>query len=292
MELFHTYLYQPIFNLLIWLYNVIPGADLGFAIIALTVIIKLALWPLTHASLKSQKRMQELQPKLEEIKTKFKDNKEAMSKAMMELYSSEKVNPLGSCLPLLIQLPIIIALFQVLRDGLITQEHLAELLYPFVENPGLVNHIFLGIQDLSQKSIPLALLAGVFQFIQTKMLMAKKPPKQVAGHEGAKDESMMAAMNKSMLYFMPIVTVVIGASFPAGLTLYWAVMNVVTILQQLVAFSKKKDNEVRNSGRQVGDDETRVGNEGVKVEKTEAEIIEAEFTEKPAQEMSGFPKKK
>lgn len=285
MGLFHTYLYQPIFNLLIWLYNVIPGADLGFAIIALTVIIKMALWPLTHSSLKAQKRMQDLQPKLDEIKVKYKDDKEGMSKAMMELYSSEKVNPLGSCLPLLIQLPIIIALFRVLRDGMITTESLTTTLYPFIENPGTVNHIFLGIQDLAEKSLVLAVIAGVFQFIQTKMLMAKKPPKQVAGKDGAKDETMMAAMNKSMLYFMPVVTVVIGASFPAGLTLYWAVMNVVTILQQMVAFTKKKENK-------AGNERTQVGNNEVQVEKTQTEIIEVEFTEKPSQEMSGFPKKK
>ncbi|MBU0646534.1 YidC/Oxa1 family membrane protein insertase [Patescibacteria group bacterium] len=304
MDLFHTYLYQPIFNLLIWLYNVIPGADLGFAIIALTVVIKTLLWPLSHASLKSQKRMQDLQPKLDEIKKQYKDDKEGMSKAMMELYSSEKVNPLGSCLPLLIQLPIIIALFRVLRDGVVTSEMLSSTLYPFVQNPETVNHIFLGIQDLSEKSLILAVLAGIFQFIQTKMLMARRPPKDLRKQEGAKDESMMAAMNKSMLYFMPIVTVVIGASFPSGLTLYWVTMNVVTILQQLVAFRKKPDEAevdsagiVRNdemgvgnpaepdqampgNGTQVTDDELGIGNSAT-------EAVDAEFTENPGEAGSG-----
>ncbi len=102
MGLFHTLLYQPIFNLLVFLYNVIPGGDIGFAIIALTILIKVALWPLMHSSLKSQKALQEIQPKIEELKEKHKDDREALAKEMMELYQNEKVNPLSSCLPILV----------------------------------------------------------------------------------------------------------------------------------------------------------------------------------------------
>ncbi len=237
MGFFHTFLYAPIFNLLVWFYNVIPGGDIGFAIIALTVLMKLSLWPLMQTSLKSQKALQEIQPKIEELKEKHKDDKEALAKAMMEMYQEEKVNPLSSCLPVLIQLPILIALYRVLLNGFGSENF--QYLYPFVQNPGEVNNIFLGIIDLAEASLFLAVLAGIFQFFQTRMLISSRPPKEVRGSKGSKDESMMASMNKSMLYFMPIITVVIGATLPGGLTLYWVTINIFSIIQQSIVFKKK-----------------------------------------------------
>jgi len=240
VELFNTILYQPLLNLLVFLYNVIPGHDLGIAIIILTVLIKLALYPLSHQSIKSQKALQELQPKIDEVKKQHKDNKEAQAKALMELYKSNKVNPLSSCLPLLIQLPFLIAVFQVFRTGLNPES--LDLLYSFVSNPGQLNPISFGFLDLSQSNIVLAVLTGAAQFWQTKMLMSKRPKKVTPG---AKDEDMMAIMNKQMLYFMPIITVVIGASLPAGLILYWFITTLLTVGQQRVMFRhKKKKQEV------------------------------------------------
>ncbi|MFH1253674.1 MAG: YidC/Oxa1 family membrane protein insertase [Candidatus Uhrbacteria bacterium] len=240
--MFHTILYQPLFNLLIWLYNVIPGHDLGFAIIGISLLIRLALWPLSRVSLKSQKALQDLQPKLEEIKVQYKDDKEKLAKAMMELYKSEKVNPMSSCLPLLIQLPILWALYRVLSDGM-NMESLVNL-YPFVVRPEFINLNFLGFINLAEPHVVMAVIAGILQFVQTKMLMAKRPPKKVRKDPGAKDEDMMTQMNKSMLYLMPVMTVVIGASLPGGLTLYWIIMNVFAIIQQFLTFKKKKVGEV------------------------------------------------
>jgi len=242
MNFFHAILYQPMLNLLIWLYHVIPGSDMGFAIIALTVVVKLVLWPLSHSSLKSQKALQELQPKMDAIKQQFKDDKEAQAKAMMELYTKEKVSPLSSCLPLLIQLPILIALYQVLGAGIGTVNPAD--LYGFVQNPGAINHLFLGILNLGERSVFLALLAGILQYFQTKMLIVKRSPAAVRGKPGAKDEDMLAVMNKSMTLFMPIMTVFIGFSLPGGLALYWVALNVITIIQQALAFKKKKEPEV------------------------------------------------
>lgn len=224
------------FNLLVGLYNILPGADMGFAIIALTLAIKLILWPLTGAALKSQRAMQQLQPKLDALKEKHKDNKEALAKEMMELYTKEKVNPLSSCLPLLIQIPVLIALYRVLKLGVSDLD--ASMLYSFVQNPGQVNETFLGLIDLSVRSIPLALLAGASQFVQTKMLILKRPPAKLREKDGAKDEDMMAAMNQSMMYMMPLMTVVISWSLPAGLTLYWVAVSVISILQQFLVFKK------------------------------------------------------
>src|SRR3990167_9525197 len=223
MNIFYTFLLQPIFNLLVFLYNVIPGADVGFAIIALTILIKFALWPLMSSSLKSQKAMQELQPKLDVLKKEHGDNKEALSKAMMQLYQDEKVNPLASCLPIIVQLPVLIALYQVLFHGF--DATALNQLYTWIQNPGHINTIFLGLIDLEKNNLWLAVLAGVLQFFQTRMLMQRQPPKQVAKTEGAKDESMLA-----------IMTIVIGMKLPGGLTLYWVVVTVFSIAQQWWVF--------------------------------------------------------
>lgn len=235
VQLFNTILYQPLLNFLVFLYNIVPGHDLGVAIILLTLIIKLILYPLSRQSIKSQKALQDLQPKIDALKKQYKDDKEKQAKAMMDLYRAEKVNPLSSCLPLLIQLPFLIAVFQVFRTGLNSAS--LELLYPFIQNPGQLNSISFGFIDLAKPNVILAVLTGAAQFWQTKMLSTKRPPKAMPG---SKDEDMMAVMNKQMLYFMPILTVIIGVSLPAGLVLYWLVMTLLTVLQQLVMFKKKK----------------------------------------------------
>lgn len=233
-ELFRIILYQPIFNLLIWLYNIIPGSDIGLAILGLTLIIKLVLWPFSAQSLKSQRRLQELQPQLREIQKKYKDNKQETAKATMSLYKEAKVNPFSSCLPLLIQFPFLIALYKVLMDGLKAVR--PEILYPFVSNPGQINTFFFGLIDLSKPNLILAILAGIAQFLQTKMLPVTVPPKE-AGAAG-KDEGAMATVNKQMTYFMPLITVFIGASLPGGLALYWLATTVLTIIQQFFFLKK------------------------------------------------------
>ncbi len=239
--LFQSLFYQPILNLLVFLYNTL--GDLGLAIVFLTIIIKLILLPLSKKSIKSQKAMQELQPKINELKEKFKNDKQGMSVALMALYKENKVNPFSSCLPLLIQLPFFIAIFKVFRDGF-AQDHL-DLLYSFVKNPETINTFTFGFFDLATRSVVLAFLAGIAQFWQAKMMSAKKPEIKTSG---SKDENMLAIMNKQMLYVMPIVTVVIGLSFPAGLTLYWFLTTLFTALQQKLVFinkNKEKENVVK-----------------------------------------------
>jgi YidC/Oxa1 family membrane protein insertase len=234
IELYNTVLYEPILNLLVFFYNIIPGNDIGLAIIALTVLVKLVLLPFSFQSIKSQKAMQDIQPKLEALKKEFKDDKEKLAAETMKLYKEQKVNPLSSCLPLLIQFPFLIAVYQAFRHGL--ESDALNLLYPFVHNPGTINSISFGIVDLAVPSFVLAILAGLGQYVQTRMLITKKGPQK---SKGAKDENMMASMNKSMQYFMPFMTVIIGMRFPGGLALYWLVTTVLTVLQQKLIFSKQ-----------------------------------------------------
>lgn len=238
MGIFTTIFYQPIFNALIWLYNVVPGTDIGVAIILLTTLLKLVLWPFSSQALKSQKAMNELQPKLKELQAQYKGKKEELAKATMQLYSKEKVSPFSSCLPLIIQLPFLIALYQVLRDGLESKRF--ELLYPFVANPGTVDPTLLGILNLASPNFILALLAGGAQYFQGRMLSVARPPRAVAGKAGSQDEDTMARMNKQMIYMMPAITVIIGAGLPGGLALYWLVTNILTVGQQALFFRSKK----------------------------------------------------
>lgn len=236
-SIFHALLYKPLFNLFVGLYNVLPGHDLGLVILVLTVIIRIVLYPLMTSSIKSQKAMQELQPKLEAIKKDFANDKQKQAQATMELYRNNKINPFTSCLPLLIQLPLLIALFWVLRDGLASKD-IAANLYSFVQDPGQLNAVSFGLFNLAVPSIPLAFLAGGAQYLQAKMFSRKNPPKEAGA--GAKDESMAAMMNKQMLYVMPAMTVLIGFQLPAGLSLYWFFSTALMVLQQWLVF--KGDN--------------------------------------------------
>lgn len=243
-QLFTTVLTQPILNLLLWLYDVLPGHDIGIAIIALTILVKLLLHPFSVKQIKQQRAMQELQPKIDAVRNTYKDNKEEQARQLMALYKAEKVNPASSCLPLLIQLPIFIALFRVLLN--ILQQQDFSLLYTFVPHPGQIDPRLFGIVDLHDPNYAMAVVSGIVQFIQSRQMLktgaTRQPPADVKGSEAAKDESMAAMMNKQMMYVMPVVTVIIGFSLPGGLTLYWLTMSVLTVFQQWYMFKTMPPN--------------------------------------------------
>ena len=179
--------------------------------------------------------MLELQPKINSLKDRFKDDKQAQAKALMELYKEHKVNPFSSCLPLLVQLPFLIALYRVFLTGL-NNTGVADL-YPFIHNPGVISGLSFGILDLAHPSYVLAILAGIAQFLQAKQLQVKQP---AVATSGSKDESMMASMNKQMLYLMPVMTAFIGSRLPGGLALYWLVTTLLTYGQQWLMLRKLK----------------------------------------------------
>lgn len=255
IELFNTILYEPLLNLLMYFYKIIPGHDLGVAIIAVTIIIKFILFLPSLSSIKSQKAIQDIQPKIDEIKKKYKENKEQQTKELMRIYRENKVNPFSSCLPLLIQLPILIALYRVFMGGLNTDpqtgilvseqlNHLYGPLREFFSNQTISPLLFNWL-NLAKPFWGFAVLAGIFQFWQSKMLILRKP---VAKVPGAKDEGMASAMNKQMLYFMPLITVFFGITFPAGLTLYWMISTLFMVGQQYYFLRRKnkdKPNELK-----------------------------------------------
>ena len=221
--LYTEILYRPLFNAVVFLYDILPGHDFGFAIIALTTIIRIMFFPLSIKTVRSQKAMSLLNPKLQEIKQKFKNDKSAQSVETMKLYKENNINPLAGCLPLLIQLPILIGLYQAFIAGL-KPENLS-MLYGFVSNPGVVNKISFGFIDITSKMPLLAIFAGAAQFFQAWVTKAQ--------NQGSSPNKEMAALNSQMLYFFPVMIIVIGWNLPAGLIVYWITTTVFSVLEQL-----------------------------------------------------------
>jgi len=249
LAIFHEIFSRPLFNALIFIYNVVPGGDFGIAIIILTTLIRVVLFPVNQKAIISQRALSVLQPKIKEIQDKFKDNKEKQTKAIMEFYKKNNINPLSGCLPLLVQLPILIALYRVFLGGL-DSEKLATL-YSFVREPEVLNTFFLGFIDLTKNGsetaagIVLIFLAGAFQFYQTKTMMAtnkKNAPKKESKPGDKPDFSNM--MQTQMTYVMPIFTVAILWNFNTGLALYWLTTTIFSIFQQELVKRKLKNNEV------------------------------------------------
>ena len=221
--LFNEILYRPLFNAVVFLYDILPGHDFGLAIIVLTTLIRIMFFPLSIRTVRSQKALNQLNPKIQEIKQKFKGDKSAQSAETMKLYKENNINPLAGCLPLLIQLPILIALYQAFIAGL-KPENL-NMLYGFVSNPGVVNKISFGFIDTTSKMPLLAILAGAAQFIQAWATKAQ--------NQDSNPNKEMAALNSQMLYFFTVMIIIIGWNLPAGLVLYWITTTVFSILEQL-----------------------------------------------------------
>lgn len=225
-ELFSEILYRPLINLVVVLYNAIPGGDLGLAIIALTVLIRGLFLPLSLKTARSQRSLNVLQPKVNELKQKHKDDHMAQSQAIMALYKEHKINPLSGCLPLLVQIPVLLALYQVFLH--IFQPESLDLLYGFIANPGTLDKTLVGLVDLSVRSPILAVLAGGFQFLQAKLTIQKQPDGKAAAQG-----DFAGALNKQMLYFFPVMLIIISWNLPAGLTLYWVTTTFFSIAEQL-----------------------------------------------------------
>lgn len=231
--MFNTLLVKPLINLLMLIYSLLPGHDFGVAIIIMTILVRLALWPILAKQLRSQKKLQDLAPEVAKVKKEAKGDRQLESKLLMELYKEKEINPFASFLPLLIQFPLFIALYIALKDVLKAGE-IYHYIYPALRNlpaikevlanPSAFSPTLFGIINLAKPSIVLALLAGGAQYIQTKQLLPKKKV------EGDSQAQAMAATSK----IFPFLTVLIGLRLPSALALYWAVSSGVAILQQSI----------------------------------------------------------
>jgi YidC/Oxa1 family membrane protein insertase len=231
--LWNTVFYQPIYNALVFIINNVTFGDVGLAIIILTIIIKFILFPLTKKSIKSQILMKRMEPELKKIKKEF-PNKEEQAKKTFELYKKHGTNPFSGCLVVLLQLPVIFALYYVFYKGLSLD---AGPLYSFIETPTLLNTNFLGLVDLHGKSIVLALLAGITQFIQGYLAMPAKPKVEVVKDIDKNEpltfqEQLSSSMQMNVKYILPIFVAIISYQISAAVALYWVTSNIFTIVQE------------------------------------------------------------
>ena len=228
--IFNEILYRPILNFLVFLYNYLPGNDFGVAIIILTILVRVIFMPLSIKALRSQKIMSQLQPKIKEIQQKYKNDKTAQAQATMLLYKENKANPVAGCLPLLVQIPVLFALYKAFAD--VFKPESLNLLYGFLIKPDVIKNISFGFLDLAKNSPALAVLAGVLQFFQSKIsLSSQKGPLATSGSAGSMQEAM-SGMGRQMLYFFPFMIIIIGWKLPAVLVLYWAVTTLFSVFEQ------------------------------------------------------------
>jgi len=243
---FSFILYQPLYNGLIFLMDVLPFVDAGIAVILFTIIIKLILFPLSKTAVTTQFRMRQLAPKLEEIKKEHKDDKQEQAKKTMELYRENGVNPFSSILLIFIQLPIIFALYYVFLKGGLPDINM-DLLYSFVPAPENVNTMFLGTFNIIESSWILALAAAVTNFFQVRFSVPKYVSKKKKGDGPSFKDDLAKSMNVQMRYIFPLVVFFIAGSLSGAIALYWTTSNMFMIGQELVirktVKSKYKDDE-------------------------------------------------
>lgn len=230
---FFTVLYQPLYNLFIFLVAIIPTHNLGLAIIALTLLVRLALRPLKVKSIESQIKQQALQPELKELQERHKGDRSGLTAAQLQLYRDRGINPASGCLPTLVQIVIVIGLFYVFRNGL-GPERQGDL-YPFIHFPSSVRTTFLWVKDLTQQDslLLLPLAAAVVQFFFGRSLAQTMPPP-------ANPEDMAAIMTKQMIYIAPVATFLFARTLPAGLSLYWAISSLIEWAQQVALTRQAK----------------------------------------------------
>ena len=248
---FHSLLFVPIINLLVMFYHIfnyvhLPYA-LGFAIIALTVLIRLVLYPLTALQLKASKKMQELTPHLNRLKEKHKNDAKTLQQETMKLYKEFGVNPAAGCLPVLIQLPLIWALYAglqlIVKPGAAILAQINQVLYssalrlttpwdttffglPLAQNP---SHL---LSTLGPLVLLIPIATGLFQFIQTKMMFTSQPKQQENKKDEKKNEDFATAFQSQSLYIFPIMIAFFSYGFPIGLSLYWNTFTIFGIIQQ------------------------------------------------------------
>lgn len=224
-------LYKPLVNILAFLVSVVPYGDLGLAIILLTILVKVALYPLSQRSIESQAQMAFLTPELNKIKASGA-SKEEQARLTFELYKTHKTNPFSGCLLVLIQIPIIFALYFVFLKGL---KFDGGLMYSFIKAPVNLNMHFLGLIDISKKSIILAVLAGISQYLQAHFM----PQPAISSNTGGLGDSFQKSMQVQMKYLFPFVVGFIAYSISGAIALYWIVSNLFAVGQQM--YLRKKN---------------------------------------------------
>jgi YidC/Oxa1 family membrane protein insertase len=243
-SVFNVAFFEPLLNGLVFLINILPFHDVGFSIIILTIIVRFIIFPLNHRAIITQQKIKQLEPALQDIKEKFKKDSQEQAKKTMELYRQHGVNPFSGFITLLIQIPIIFALYKVFSAGVhFDPAHI----YSFIQVPHEFNLNFLGLFDLTDKSYVLGFIVGATQFFQMQLAI---PPikKQNAGVKNSFKDDLARNMNIQMRYVMPVLIFFIVSRLSGGIAVYWTTMNTFAIIHEFIVRKKankiiKKDNE-------------------------------------------------
>lgn len=240
--MFHTFFYEPIYNLLVVVLQVVPMHDIGAAIVVVTCIVKGILLPLNMKATRSQYIMKGLEKEMKLIKDTHKANPQEVSRKMMELYKREKINPISSLAAPLIQIPILLALYFVFSKGIHAD---IDSLYSFVHFPEKLHSVAFGLFDVTNKNLIVALLAGISSYA-----LAKRQTQDMGTPKKGKEETFQDQFAKSMkiqlLYVLPVIIAFSGAVLPSALALYWFTGNVISYAQDVyikdkLAHLKPKD---------------------------------------------------
>ena len=232
--MFHTIFYEPIYNLLVLVLSYVPSHDIGAAILIVTLIVKGILLPLNLSTLRGQHLMKKVEEEVREIREKHKHSPQEAGRKTMEVYKREKINPFASFFAILIQIPVVIALYLVFSKGFIVD---VESLYSFVRFPESLNTIAFGLFDVTKKNSIIAVLAGVSSYIlarrQTQSMVINKKP----GEETMQDQ-FMKSMRIQLLYVLPLIIGFSAAIVPAALGFYWLISNIIGYAQDI--YMKRK----------------------------------------------------
>ena len=237
-DIFSSIFYEPLYNALVLVITIVPRGDVGIAIILLTFLVRGALLPLAHKSVKTQQTLRRIDPEIKRLREKHKENQEEQARAMMNLYKEHGINPFSGCASALVQFPVIIALYWVFWKGLAGGNLIAENLYFFVPLPD-VTFIFLGMLDVREKSILLAVLAALSQFVQIKLSFPPAATEAPRGELSFGDE-LKRSMGFQMRYVLPGVIFFVSIGFPAAVPLYWCTSNLFSIGHELLVRRRAK----------------------------------------------------
>lgn len=231
--IWHTFFFDPVYNSLVFFIDILPGGDVGLAIVCTVVFIKIVMLPLSIKVTKMQVVMREIEPRLRKLKEDIKDRQE-QAKAMMEIYKEKNINPLSSIFLLFIQFPIIIAIYLAVATGGGVQlpEINTALLYSFIPTPAEVSMLMFGTFDITERSLLLALLAGATMFLQVRLTMPEIKPREKGAAPNFK-EDFTRSMQLQMRYVMPVIITVFAYILASAIALYFVVSNVMAILQEL-----------------------------------------------------------
>ena len=241
--MYQTLVFKPLYNSLVGLLDIIPWIDIGIAVILFTIIVKLVLYPLSKSSIMTQIRMKEIEPEVNKIKNQYQNDRQTQALKTMELYKTKNIKPFSGILLLFIQLPILLALISVFYKIIPTIQ--SQYLYSFVSAPD-INTLFLGIIDLTQKSIILSLLVAIVQFLQMHFSPAMRQNKNTQINQNDISAQLQRTMGGQMKYGLPIFAFVsiywiIPSSFPQAsgvIALYWITSSLFTLFQELYVRNK------------------------------------------------------